>query len=92
MPTATHALPALDEQALRARNRHFYDGLWSDARLCDPARFNTWPLVSELIAGATRRLEVAPGLRPRFPVPGTHFVDISVPALRSLRAADGQAL
>lgn len=92
MPTAIHALPALDEQALRARNRHFYDSLWSGARLCDPARFNTWPLVGELTAGAAHRLEVAPGLRPRFPVPGTHFVDISTPALRCLRAADGQAL
>ncbi|MBB1061253.1 class I SAM-dependent methyltransferase [Marilutibacter spongiae] len=92
--TTTAASPQapIDEQTLRARNRHFYDGLWGGARLCDPAGFNTWPLVRALTERATRRLEVAPGLRPRFPVDGGHFVDISTPALAALRAAGGQAL
>ena len=72
---------------LLERNRSFYDGLWSGARLSDPQRFNTWPLVSRLIAGATQRLEVAPGLRPRFPLQGTRFVEISAPALQRLQAA-----
>ena len=30
-------------------NRRFYDGLWSGARLVDPQRFNTWPLVQSLL-------------------------------------------
>jgi SAM-dependent methyltransferase len=66
-------------------NRRFYDGLWAGARLVEPERFNTWPVVRELVARSTRRLEVAPGLRPRLPVEGTHFVDISEPALHQLR-------
>jgi SAM-dependent methyltransferase len=66
-------------------NRRFYDGIWSKARLVEPQRFNTWPLVSELAGRAPRRLEVAPGLRPRLPIEGTHFVDISEPALQQLR-------
>ena len=65
-------------------NRRFYDGLWAGARLVEPQRFNTWPVVRELVARSSRRLEVAPGLRPRLPVEGTHFVDISEPALRQL--------
>ena len=75
------------EHDLLERNRSFYDGLWSGARLSDPRRFNTWPLVSRLTEGATHRLEVAPGLRPRFPLQGTRFVEISAPALRRLQAA-----
>jgi len=67
-------------------NRHFYNALWSDARLIDPERFNTWPLVRSLLAPAQRRLEVAPGLRPRLPIEGTQFVDISPAALQKLRA------
>jgi SAM-dependent methyltransferase len=70
-------------------NRDFYDALWSDARLVRPERFNTWPLASALAARSPRRLEVAPGLRPRLPLAGTVFVDISAPALRRLR--DGGA-
>ena len=70
---------------LRDENRRFYDLLWSGARLIEPQRFNTWPLVQTLLSESGRRLEVAPGLRPRLPVEGTQFVDISAPALGKLR-------
>ena len=77
---------------LLAANRSFYDPLWRDARLVSPERFNTWPLVSTLVAAADRRLEVAPGLRPRLPIAGTQFVDISAPALSRLREQGGHAV
>lgn len=86
------SLPLPAERDLLERNRRFYDGLWSGGRLTEPERFNTWPLVTRLTAGATQRLEVAPGLRPRFPLHGTHFVDISVPALQRLRAEGANVL
>lgn len=70
-------------------NRRFYDLLWSAARLVEPERFNTWPLVRSLLPQATRRLEVAPGLRPRLPIDGTSFVDISEPALAKLQGRGG---
>jgi SAM-dependent methyltransferase len=71
-------------------NQRFYDTLWSDCRLVGPERFNTWPLVQSLLAVAHCRLEVAPGLRPRLPIDGTHFVDISEPALTKLRRCGGK--
>ena len=77
------------DQELRATNQRFFDGLWHDAHLIGPERFNTWPLVRTLTAGARRRLEVAPGLRPRLPIAGTCFVDISRPAVAALRAEGG---
>lgn len=70
-------------------NRRFYDALWRDAVLIAPQRFNTWPLVDALAAQAPRRLEVAPGLRPRLPVAGTAFADVSAPALRQLGSQGG---
>ncbi len=82
---------ATTEDELRATNQRFFDDLWRDARLIVPERFNTWPLVEQLLATAPRRLEVAPGLRPRLPLAGTHFVDISAPAMRCLRDAGGRA-
>src|SRR5882724_9403672 len=66
-------------------NRSFYDALWRDTCLVEPQRFNTWPLVSSLVSQSRSRLEVAPGLRPRLPVEGTHFVDLSEPAIAKLR-------
>ena len=79
------------ETGLTESNRRFYDGLWSGARLIEPQRFNTWPLVSGLCERAARRLEIAPGLRPRLPLDETVFLDLSAPALRTLRARNANA-
>lgn len=89
--TATAPARARDDQQLRATNQRFFDELWRDAHLIGPERFNTWPLVRELAAGTERRLEIAPGLRPRLPVADTCFVDISGPAVAALRAHGGRA-
>jgi SAM-dependent methyltransferase len=78
--------------ALLEVNRRFYDPLWTDARLVEPQRFNTWPLVCSLAFGSRLRLEVAPGLRPRLPLDGTHFVDFSPPAVAKLRARGANAV
>jgi SAM-dependent methyltransferase len=73
-------------------NRRFYDALWSASYVVSPQRFNTWPLLSTLAASAPARLEIGPGLRPRLPIAGTSFVDISQPALSSLKARGGLAM
>jgi SAM-dependent methyltransferase len=71
-------------------NQRFYDALWSGARLVEARRFNTWPLIASLLPLAQRRLEIAPGLRPRLPLAGTQFIDISTPALALLRRRGAQ--
>jgi hypothetical protein len=75
-----------------ATNRAFYDALWQYARPQRPDRFNTWPLVSQLLSKAPRRLELGPGLRPRLPIAGTHFVDLSPLAITELNARGGLAV
>jgi SAM-dependent methyltransferase len=81
-----------DDRALRAANRRFYDPLWREVSLVEPERFNTWPLVQALISPARMRLEVAPGLRPRLPLKGTTFVELSAPAVAKLRARGANAV
>jgi SAM-dependent methyltransferase len=81
-----------NDAELLVANRQFYDPLWTDARLVDPERFNTWPLVCKLVAAASHRLEVAPGLRPRLPIDGTRFVDFSMPAVAKLHARGANAV
>jgi SAM-dependent methyltransferase len=85
--TATTNHPAPTDIA--AINRIFYNALWRKARLERPDRFNTWPLVSELLPYAPARLEIGPGLRPRLPIAGTHFIDISAPVIEQLNARGG---
>src|SRR6267154_1641348 len=82
----TSPSPGRPDSELLDANRLFYNALWADARLIEPERFNTWPLVRSLLAPAQRRLEVAPGLRPRLPIEDTQFIDISAPALAKLPA------
>jgi SAM-dependent methyltransferase len=60
--------------------------------LVEPQQFNTWPLVRSLLPEAIRRLEVAPGLRPRLPLEDTQFVDISAPALAKLRGRNAHVV
>jgi SAM-dependent methyltransferase len=88
---AQHGPAARTGESLIQRNQQFYDSLWSSAKLVEPDRFNTWPLVQSLLANARTRVEIAPGLRPRLPIDGTHFVDISEPALKQLRRRGGRA-
>lgn len=75
-----------------AVNRDFYDLLWSQSELQRPDRFNTWPLIEELLPGAPARLEIGPGLRPRLPISGTCFVDLSPPVIQRLTAHGGLAV
>ncbi len=72
-----------------AANRRFYGALWSETTIVPPERFNTWPLLSGLAERAAARLELGPGLRPRLPITGTCFVDISREALAQLGARGG---
>lgn len=72
-------------------NRDFYDLLWSETHLERPDRFNTWALISEYLPYAPARLEIGPGLRPRLPISGTCFVDISPPVIERLTARGGIA-
>ncbi|GAB1264924.1 class I SAM-dependent methyltransferase [Aurantivibrio infirmus] len=81
---------ASTKKEIREVNQSFYDALWSDVRLIDPSRFNTWPLIKKLAANANMRLEVGPGMRPRLPIEGTWFTDISEPALQKLAAQGGK--
>jgi SAM-dependent methyltransferase len=73
-------------------NREFYNALWAQAYLERPERFNTWPLISGLLPSALMRLEVGPGLRPRLPIAGTHFIDISPPVIAQLNLRGGIAV
>jgi SAM-dependent methyltransferase len=81
-----------DPVGLVAKNSRFYDAFWARTYLTKPESFNTWPLLSALASAAPSRLEIGPGLRPRLPVAGTHFVDLSPLPVSRLNARHGLAV
>ena len=81
----------LSSTAIAATNLAFYDAFWQKARLERPDGFNTWPLVSALLPSAPARLEIGPGMRPRLPIAGTHFIDICAQVSERLNAKGGIA-
>lgn len=81
----------LHQHDTTTRNRIFYDQLWSAAELTQPERFNTWPLISGLLGVSPQRLEIGPGLRPRLPISGSYFIDISPPVIEQLTMQGGIA-
>src|SRR5262245_7277864 len=80
----THSSHGEPSRTAVAANQRFFAALWSATTIVSPDRFNTWPLLSRLAEHADARLEIAPGLRPRLPLPGTCFVDLSREALGPL--------
>jgi len=80
------------KQSTTGLNREFYDDFWSRARLERPERFNTWPVISKLLPSAPARLEIGPGLHPRLPIAGTHFIDLSPVVVQRLNARGGIAV
>jgi SAM-dependent methyltransferase len=77
--------------ALVARNSRFYEAFWARTYLTRPERFNTWPMISALLPKAPRRLEIGPGLRPRLPIAGTLFLDLSPRVVERLKVRGGNA-
>jgi SAM-dependent methyltransferase len=86
----TEARPA-PVRDLTEINREFYEGLWGATYVERPERFNTWPLVAGFLPQAADRLEIGAGLRPRLPVAGTQFIDLSAAAVAQLKARGGHA-
>lgn len=70
-------------------NEQTYARLWRYSRYVPPEATPWWPLSLRLSQGARDRLEIGPGPYPKFPVEGTHFVDLVPAALDMLRAHGG---
>lgn len=80
-----------DQHRMAEINQAFYQRLWANSKFYGPEHFNTWDVLSELSLTAPRRLEIGPGLRPRLPILGTVFIDLSEVACQHLHKAGGCA-
>jgi SAM-dependent methyltransferase len=71
-------------------HRLYYDALWSRSRVVEPSMWALWDTVSAYVAERTHFLEIGAGTRPRIPIGGSYFVDLSPKALEALRRREGR--
>jgi SAM-dependent methyltransferase len=67
-------------------NEALYEGFWRLMPFFPPESMPWWPVIKALADAAPERLEIGPGVFPRFPVSGTHVVELSASALEVLAA------
>ncbi len=67
----------------------YYDAIWSRSKVVEPSAWALWETVSEYIAGKGHILEIGAGNRPRIPISGSYFVDLSARAMQALRERNG---
>jgi SAM-dependent methyltransferase len=67
----------------------YYDALWSKTKVVEPSAWALWETISQYVAGKSHILEIGPGNRPRVPISGSYFVDLSARAMQALKARNG---
>ncbi len=68
--------------------RRYYDELWATSKVVDPSVWAMWDTISTYSTGRTRLLEIGAGNRPRIPLAGSYFLDLSETAMQMLRERD----
>lgn len=61
-------------------------------RLRSPSAWPVWPLLMPYTANAKTRLEIGAGALPKFPIPGTYFLDTSANAISQLQKHGGNGI
>ena len=70
------------------KNKQFYNNFWSRARLFSPEHWAHWAVVNS--QKINKALEIGPGNKPKIPVKGNFFVDVSKPCLDCLEKLGGR--
>ncbi len=72
-------------------NKQHFDNTWEGTALISHKIWPQWAMISERIDGKSKILEIGPGTRPRIPVRGSYFVELSGIARRILKDNGGNA-
>jgi SAM-dependent methyltransferase len=62
----------------------YYNALWSTSKVVDPSAWALWDTIEAYTADGYHFLEIGAGNRPRIPVAGSYFIDLSWSAMAAL--------
>jgi SAM-dependent methyltransferase len=69
---------------VRSQQERYYNALWSRSKVVDPSAWALWDTIVGYTRGKTRFLEIGAGNRPRIPIAGSYFLDLSPRAMEAL--------
>ncbi len=75
---------------VRRRNAEHYDRYWQSYPVQAPQTWSVWPVISEF--EGKKCLEIGPGTKPKIPIKGNYFLDISQEAVGRLKKLGGKAV
>ncbi|GEM_PF-2565430 len=73
-------------------NQEFYDKVWHNSRLLSHDIWPVWGAIRGCLKEDSRILEVGPGTRPKVPIKGSYFLEISSVAAKTLSEKGGNVL
>jgi SAM-dependent methyltransferase len=74
---------------VRSQQERYYNTLWSRGKVVDPSVWALWDTIRDYTTGKTHFLEIGAGNRPRLPIAGSYFLDLSTRAMEALNHREG---
>ena len=72
-----------------SQQQRYYNALWSRSKVVEPTAWALWGTISECLVGKGPALEIGAGNRPRVPIDGSFFLDLSAAAMEALSKRNG---
>ena len=67
-----------------SQQERYYNALWSNSKVVEPSAWALWDTIKTYTAGKGQFLEIGAGTRPRIPIAGSFFLDLSPRAMEAL--------
>ena len=74
--------------AINVYNKSWYDSVWKNYKIPKANFWPHWTIIKPLLKGES--LEIGPGTKPKLPVKGNHFIEISFVAAEKLKDLGGR--
>jgi SAM-dependent methyltransferase len=69
---------------VRNQQTRYYDAMWARCKVVEPSAWALWDTIKTYAANGSHLLEIGAGTRPRIPIAGSYFLDLSCSALAAL--------
>ncbi len=73
-------------------NEIVYDKLWAGIEIRSHTQYPEWKILKDHISPDKTVLEIGPGIRPKIPIEGSHFMDISSECINKINELGGKAV
>lgn len=76
--------------SIQNSNKNYYNKIWKNSHIFDPTTWPHWKIIQQYTNCTC--LEIGPGTKPKIPIKGNYFIDISKEVVMKLNSLGGKAL